>query len=118
LIGHAGEKGYANEQLLTNLLIKFLPKRCSIGSGIIIDSKGNRSRQVDIIVYDSYFHPELFAQGVTVLFPLDLVYMVIEVKTVLNKKTMTEAIDNITSVKRNFYSCNKRLNRFKQLNTR
>jgi hypothetical protein len=100
LIGHSGEKGYANEQLLINLLTKFLPKRYSIGSGILIDSKGNRSRQVDIIVYDSYFHPELFAQGATVLFPVDVVYMVIEVKTLLNKNTMTEAIDNIASVKR------------------
>ncbi|HEX6280731.1 MAG TPA: DUF6602 domain-containing protein [Nitrososphaera sp.] len=100
LIGHAGEKGYANEQALANLLTKFLPKRYSIGSGIIIDSKGNRSKQVYTIVYDSYFHPELFAQGATVLFPVDVVYLVIEVKTILNKNTMTEAINNIASVKR------------------
>lgn len=36
-----------------------------------------------------------------VLFPVDVVYMVIEVKTILNKNiTMTEAIKNIASVKR------------------
>jgi hypothetical protein len=46
------------------------------GTGIIIDSSGNKSEQVDIIIYDSQFHPELFAQGSTVLFPVDVVYMI------------------------------------------
>jgi RNA:NAD 2'-phosphotransferase (TPT1/KptA family) len=63
LISHAGEKGRANENVLINLIVKFLPKRYSIGSGIIIDKDGNSSRQIDVIVYDSNFHPELFSQG-------------------------------------------------------
>lgn len=100
LIGHAGETGRANEQLLIDLLRKFLPKRFSIGCGIIIDKDGNRSKQIDVIVYDSYFHPEIFAQGTTILFPVDIVYLVIEIKTLMKKDTVAQAIDNIASVKK------------------
>src|SRR5690606_4877400 len=94
LIGHAGETGKANEHLLSELLKKFLPKKYSIGSGIIIDKDGNRSKQIDIIIYDSQFHPELFAQGTAVLFPVDVVYMTIEIKTTLNKQLVEQAVEN------------------------
>lgn len=101
LIGHRGETGTVNENLLINLLLKFLPKRYSIGSGIIIDKDGNRSKQIDIIVYDSHFHPELFSQGVVAsLYPVDVIYMVIEVKTTVNRDMMHYVIENIASVKR------------------
>jgi hypothetical protein len=100
LIGHKGEIGIANENLLINLLVKFLPKRYSIGSGVIIDREGNRSNQIDIVVCDSYYHPELFSYGSAVLYPVDVVYMTIEVKTTVNKDTIEEAIKNVASVKR------------------
>lgn len=100
LIKHKGETGRANEKILTDLLLKFLPRRYNVGSGIIIDKEGNRSNQIDVIIYDSYFHPELFSQGTTILFPVDVVYIVIEVKTTFNKKLVCSAIDNIASVKR------------------
>jgi hypothetical protein len=100
VIGHSGEKGTANEILLRNLLVKFLLKKYSIGSGIVIDRKGGRSNQIDIVVYDSHFHPELFSQGSGFLYPVDVVYMVIEIKTIINKGKMEEAIENISSVKR------------------
>jgi len=101
LITHKGERGEANEKSLTNLLVKFLPKRYSIGSGIIIDKFGNNSKQVDIIIYDSDFHPELFSQGAAAsLYPVDVVYMTIEIKTTMTKDAMNDAIENVASVKR------------------
>ena len=84
LIGHRGEVGRANENSLINLLTKFLPRKYSFGSGVIIDKEGNRSKQIDIIIYDSHFHPELFSQAATSLYPVDVVYMAIEVKTTAN----------------------------------
>jgi hypothetical protein len=36
LITHRVERGIANESLLTNLLVKILPKRYNVGSGIIM----------------------------------------------------------------------------------
>jgi hypothetical protein len=100
LIGHRGEIGSANESSLINLLVKFLPKKYSIGSGIVIDKEGNRSNQIDIIVYDSYYHPELFSQAAAFLYPVDVVYMTIEVKTTVTGQFMEDAIENVASVKR------------------
>ncbi len=51
LITHKGERGLANEKSLSNLLVKFLPKRYSIGTGIIIDKHGN-SIPINIISYN------------------------------------------------------------------
>ena len=79
---------------------KFLPKKYSIGSGIVIDRNGNNSRQTDIIIYDSLYQPSLFSQISSVLFPVDFVYMTIEVKTSLDIGFMRGAIENIASVKR------------------
>jgi hypothetical protein len=100
VIGHSGEKGTANEILLRDLLVKYLPKKYSVGSGLVIDKNGSRSNQIDVVIYDSYFHPELFSQGSGYLYPVDVVYMVIEIKTVIKKDKMEEAIENIRSVKR------------------
>ena len=75
------ERGEANEVLLTDLLIKFLPKKYSVVMGIVVDRNGRPSRQVDINVYDSHFHPDLFSQISTVLYPVDVVYMTIELKS-------------------------------------
>ena len=87
-------------KLLSNLLTKFLPRRYSIGSGIVIDTLGHHSKQIDIIVYDSYYHPELFSQGAAAsLYPVDVVYMTIEVKTMMTKDEMKKAIENADSIK-------------------
>jgi hypothetical protein len=91
LIPHTVERGTANEHALRNLLVKFLPKRYNIGSGIVIDKDGSCSKQVDIIIYDSDFHPELFSQGAAAsLFPVDVVYATIEIKTTMTKDEMNK----------------------------
>jgi hypothetical protein len=101
LIPHTGERGIANENALRNLLVKFLPKRYNIGSGIVIDKDGSCSKQIDIIIYDSDFHPELFSQGAAAsLFPVDVVYATVEIKTKMTKDQMNKAIENVASVKR------------------
>lgn len=64
--------------------MKFLPKKYSIGSGIVIDRNGGGG-----------FHPELSSQGSGYLYPVDVVYMIIEIKTTMNKDKMNEAIENI-----------------------
>jgi hypothetical protein len=98
LIRHTAEIGTANENSLINLLVKFLPKLYSVGGGVIIDKEGNRSNQIDIVVYDSHYHPELFSHGSAVLYPVDVVYMTIEVKTTITKDIMKEAIKNTKSL--------------------
>lgn len=100
VIAHPGEVGRENETVLRDFLTKFLPTRYAVGTGIVIDRFGNRSRQMDIILYDRSFHPDLFARRSTLIFPVDVVYATIEVKTTLNHKEVEDAVDKIASVKR------------------
>lgn len=99
IISHMGEKGRANEKIIRDMLIKFLPKKYDVGSGIIIDRSGKPSNQCDVIIYDKEYHPDFFGQRSTILFPVDTVYESIEVKTTLDQTEIKQAIENIISVK-------------------
>lgn len=96
---HQGVKGAGNEAVLRKLLEKFLPKQYGVGTGIVIDKDGNQSRQCDIVIYDNVHYPSLLALGNIHLYPVDIVYATIEVKTTLDTKSSREAQENIRSVR-------------------
>jgi hypothetical protein len=92
---HAGLAGSENEIALSTLIRDFLPSRFGVEtSGIIIDRYGNESRQSDIIIYDNWSFPTYFRK----VFPVELVYGVIEVKTNLTSAEATNARDNLKSL--------------------
>jgi len=99
LFEHQGIKGQGNEAALRELLVKFIPKRFGIGTGVVIDHHGNSSRQIDIVVFDLFLYPSLLALTSVHLFPVDIVYATIEVKTNLNSQSVKEALDNVSSVR-------------------
>jgi len=98
LFNHQGVKGTGNENVLLELLNKYLPKKYGVSTGVVVDRHGNQSRQCDIVIYDRLNYPELFSLTSAKFFPIDFVYATIEVKTTLDKSKMTEAIENIQSV--------------------
>jgi hypothetical protein len=99
LFEHQGVKGAGNEAALRDLITRFIPKRYGIGTGVVIDRNGNTSRQCDIVIYDTFLYPSLFALTSIHLFPVDIVYATIEVKTTLNSQSAKEARENIASVR-------------------
>lgn len=99
LFEHQGVKGAGNENALRNLITKFIPKRYGVGTGVVIDQYGHPSRQCDIVIYDTFLYPSLLSLTSVHLFPVDLVYATIEVKTTLNSQSAKEAIENIASVR-------------------
>ncbi len=99
-IEHQGEKGGANERILQELIIKFLPKKFGVGSGIIIDQDGKQAKQSDLIIYDTYLYPMIVGLTATHLFPIDIVYATIEIKTTLDSKSAMQAVENIQSIKK------------------
>ena len=103
LIQHEGVKGARVEGEVRRLLLDFLPKRYEYGSGIVIDSSGSevdRSRQEDILVVDKFFNPRLFLDEEPTVYPVEVIYCGIEVKTSLDSEGLKEAINNIASLKR------------------
>ena len=62
IISHPGEKGTATELCWGDLLRDYLPKRYQISKGFVVDSKGQISDQIDLIIYDRQYSPFLFNQ--------------------------------------------------------
>lgn len=98
LFDHQGVKGSGNENILINLLSKFLPKKYGIGTGVVVDRNGKQSKQCDVVIYDATNYPEILGITRTKFFPVDFVYAVLEVKTKLDSAKTSEAIKNIRSV--------------------
>ena len=96
---HNGLKGEGNENKIREIIKKFIPERYGVDTGVVIDRDGNQSKQCDIIIYDKFNHPQLFGLSSVKMFPVDLVYAVIEVKTTLNKTSAIKSIENIKSVR-------------------
>ena len=99
LFTHQGVKGGGNEDILRNLLTRYLPKQFGVGTGVVIDRHGKQSRQCDIVIYDEMNYPALLAVSEAHFYPVDIVYAVIEVKTTLDAQTAADSLANIASVR-------------------
>jgi hypothetical protein len=99
-ISHGGVMGSVNEDHWLELFRKYLPNRYDVASGIVIDSRGDRSEQMDIVVFDRHFTPTLLDQKSHRYIPAEAVYGVFECKPVIDKKYIEYARDKAASVRR------------------
>lgn len=79
-IEHPGSKGDATEQHWIEFLRTYLPDRYKVDKAIVIDSTGNVSEQMDVVIYDAIYTPFIFKQDGFVYIPAESVYAVFEVK--------------------------------------
>ena len=96
---HPGLKGSALEEGFRQFLRKYLPKKLDISQGVIVDSQGNSSKQLDVIISDAHCTPIFFQSGDTRVIPSEMVYAVIEVKTKLDIAELNRCLDNMASVR-------------------
>lgn len=82
---------------IRGVLEPFLPSSYAIGSGRVIDSAGNSSENIDIVVYRRDF-PRLNLPGSSDVFLYESVLATIEVRTKLIRKTLFDALDTCASV--------------------
>jgi hypothetical protein len=93
---HAGLAGSENEQAIADVLRDFLPIGFGVEvSAIVIDRFGGASRQADIVIYDAN-QPRFFRK----VFPIEIVYAVIQVKTSMGSSDAVLALENLRSVNR------------------
>jgi len=81
---HEGEKGGIRERRVADFLKSILPQCFGIGSGHIIDTRGNTSGQIDIIIYNALDGICLPIDEYYSLFPCESVHAAIEVKSTLS----------------------------------
>jgi hypothetical protein len=82
---------------IRGVLEPFLPSSYAIGSGRIIDSAGNSSKHIDIVIYRRDF-PRLNLPGSADVFLYESVLATIEVRTKLIRKTLFDALDSCASI--------------------
>lgn len=83
---HDTTKGRYREIFVKDVLARFLTAQFGIGSGVIVNQRGDQSRQQDVIVYDRrVLPPFLDAEGLGV-FPIESVLATIEVKSTLRNE--------------------------------
>ena len=99
LVSHPGIKGTARENALMKYLRPHIPDKFEFSDGIIIDSFDHQSRQVDVIIHDKITTPFLQDRDLANIIPIESVYAVIEVKSMLSKDELTKCVENIKSVR-------------------
>lgn len=95
LMPHYGERGRIAEEIIKNVLIKILPKRFSVGTGVIFSADGHVSAQTDIVIYDNFNNSPLLSEFGSCVFPVETVYATVEVKSVLDKRELRKSMDAI-----------------------
>ena len=98
-IEHPGSKGDATEQRWIDFLRTYLPDRYKVDKAIVIDSTGNVSEQMDIVIYDAIYTPFIFKQDGFMYIPAESVYAVFEVKQDV-KGYIDYAAQKVESVRR------------------
>jgi hypothetical protein len=92
---HAGLVGSGNEQAIAAVLRGFLPGRFGIDvNAMVIDRFGRTSKEADIVIYDAHNQPNFLRK----VFPVEIVYAVIEVKTSMGSPEAAHALENLKSV--------------------
>lgn len=106
-ITHPGSKGDALENAWIEWLKTYLPSKYSVDKAIVIDSEGNTSHQIDIVIYDNLYTPFMFSQNGFHYIPAEGVYAVFEVKpdiaeysdSISNIQYAAEKIESVRQLK-------------------
>jgi hypothetical protein len=98
--GHAPSKGDASEHVWLDLLQTYLPRRYDATSAHVVDSEGNFSDQIDVIVFDRQYSPFIFNYEGQKIIPAESVYAAFEAKQTLNADLVRYARDKCASVRK------------------
>ena len=92
---HAGLVGSENENAIADVIREFLPPKYGVEvNALVIDRFGKVSRQADIVIYDAEKQASFFRK----VYPVEIVYAVIEVKTSMSSTEAKSAMENLVSV--------------------
>ncbi|WP_315815074.1 DUF6602 domain-containing protein [Paraflavitalea speifideaquila] len=82
ITNHYPTTGAYREEVWKSLFRQIIPKKFSIEQGVfIIDSKGQVSQEVDLVVFDEQYTPFIFNYGNIMFIPIEAVAIVIQCKS-------------------------------------
>ena len=97
-----GLVGGAMEMPVRKQLEQILPRGIAVGSGCVIDSGGNTSQQIDVVLYERDICPVFSVNNTpeTTYYPCEGVIAVGEIKSLLDTNGLADSFAKIASVKR------------------
>ncbi len=100
LFKHPVMKGDASELIWLEFLKVYLPTRYQATRAVVVDSHGQFSDSIDIVVHDRQYTPFIFNHEGQSVVPAESVYAVFEAKQSLNASQVSYAADKAASVRR------------------
>ena len=98
-LSHPGTNGDASENVWIDLFQTYLPKRYQAAKAHVVDSNGNFSEQIDVVIFDRQYSPFIFSYEGQKIIPAESVYAVFEVKQSINACHVRYAQDKVASVR-------------------
>jgi hypothetical protein len=99
-LGHPVAKGDASEGIWLELLQTYLPRRYQADRAYVVDSQGQFSEQIDVVVFDRQYSPFIFRFQEQTVIPAESVYAAFEAKQEANAAHVGYAQRKLASVRR------------------
>lgn len=95
-----GTKGDPSENVLISMRETYLPKRYQAAEAHVVDSLGNFSEQIDVVIFDRRYSPLIFTYENETIIPAESDDAVFEAKQTADAALMAYAQENVASVRR------------------
>ena len=99
-MAHPVLKGDASEGVWLELLQSYLPQRYKAERATVVDSNGEFSDQIDVVVFDRQYSPFIFQLQSQKFVPAESVYAVFEAKQSISLEQVRYAQEKVASVRR------------------
>lgn len=99
-LGHSVAKGNASERVWLELLQTYLPQRYQAQGAFVVDSEGEFSEQIDVVIFDRQYSPFIFKFEGELVIPAESVYAVFEAKQAINAPQIEYAQKKVASVRK------------------
>ena len=99
-IKHAGDRGEVNEAYFIDSLRHYLPNRYTIEKAMEVDSTGEVSDSIDVVIFDRQYTPTLLDSEKHRYVPAESVYAVFECKPTIDKGYLDYAANKAASVRK------------------
>ena len=99
-LAHSSAKGESSEAVWTTLFTKYLPHRYAVAKATIVDSNGQFSEQIDLVLFDRQYTPLIFEHHGQIIVPAEAVYALFETKQEIRADYVRYAQKKASSVRR------------------
>jgi hypothetical protein len=97
---HTTTKGDASEGVWLQLLQQYLPRRYAADTAHVVDSLGQFSHQIDIVIFDRQYSPFILKYEGQTIIPAESVYAVFEAKQAISSEEVKYAQEKIATVRK------------------